>query len=140
MTENAATIATAVGRLNSGDVAGYMSTLYAPHSRFHGYPDVFSPDYAGVAAFYQALVAAVPDTRISPEDMLVDGDRVAVRFTFTGTHRGEFLGAPGTGGGLEVGGITILRFEDGLVVERWNQLDDVTLLTQLGALPAMAST
>lgn len=63
---------------------------------------------------------------------------MGVRFTFTGTHEGEFLGAPGTGRALEVGDITVLRFEGGLVVERWNRLDDLALLTQLGALPATA--
>lgn len=133
----ASTIASAVDRLNVGDVEGYMSTLYAPVSRFHGYPDAFTPDYAGIDAFYRTLVAAVPDTRIAPQDLLTDGDRVAVRYTFTGTHEGELLGAPGTGRALEVEGITVLRFANGLVLERWNRLDDLSLLTQLGALPGV---
>lgn len=139
-TDHASTIASAVDRLNAGDVEGYMSKLYAPHSRFHGYPEAFTPDRDGIAAFYRALVTAVPDTRITPQDLLTDGDRVAVRFTFTGTHEGELLGAPGTGRALEVEGITVLHFENGVVVERWNRLDDVALLTQLGALPAAAAT
>lgn len=137
--DHASTIASAVERLNAGDVEGYMSKLYAPHSRFHGYPEAFTPDCDGIAAFYRALVTAVPDTRIAPQDLLTDGDRVAVRFTFTGTHEGELLGAPGTGRALEVEGITVLRFENGLVVERWNRLDDLALLTQLGALPAVTA-
>jgi predicted ester cyclase len=132
--DHSSTIATAVSRLNVGDVDGYMDGLYTLESRFHGYPDVFAPDRDGIADFYRALVTAMPDTRISPEDMLVESDRVAVRFTFTGTHTGEFLGAAPTGRALEVGGITILKFEDGLVVERWNHLDDLGLLTQMGAL------
>ena len=134
----ASIITSAVDRLNAGDVEGYMSKLYDPRSRFHGYPPAFAPDRDGIAAFYRALIAAVPDTRIAPRDMLIDGERVAVRFTFTGTHEGELLGAAGTGRALEVEGITVLRFANGLVVERWNRLDDLALLTQLGALPEVA--
>ena len=81
----------------------------------------------------------MPDARITAEDLFADGDRVAVRYTLTGTHEGELFGAPGTGGALNVEGITLLRFEKDLVAERWNRLDDVTLLTQLGLLPAAAA-
>lgn len=137
--DNASTIASAVDRLNAGDVEGYMSRLYAPHCRFHGFPDAFTPDRDGIAAFFRALVAAVPDARITPRDLFADGDRVAIRFALTGTHQGELFGAPGTGGALDVEGITVLAFENGLVVERWNRLDDIGLLTQLGALPAVAA-
>ena len=43
MTGHATTIATAVGRLNEGDINGYITTLYHPHSRFHGFPDTSGP-------------------------------------------------------------------------------------------------
>jgi predicted ester cyclase len=92
----------------------------------------------GIAELFPALVTAVPDANIAAEDLLVDGDRVAVRFVLTGTHQGELLGAPGTGQVLHVDGITALRFAGDRVAERWNRLDDVTLLTQLGLLPAAA--
>jgi predicted ester cyclase len=138
MTDHATTIANAVGKLNAGDVEGYVSALYRPDSRFHGFPAAFTPDRDGITMFFKALVAAVPDTRIAAEDLFVDGDRAAVRFVLTGTHVGELFGAPGTGRPLEVEGITVLRFVDGLVAERWNRLDDVSLLTQLGLLPVAA--
>jgi predicted ester cyclase len=134
MTDHATTIATAVGRLNEGDVDGYITTLYHAHCRFHGFPDAFGSDRDGIADFFRTLVGAVPDARISAEDLVEQGDRVAVRYVLTGTHEGELLGAPGTGQALEVEGITIVRFEGDLVAERWNRLDDVTLLTQLGLM------
>jgi predicted ester cyclase len=134
-TDHPSTIVSAVDKLNAGDVDGYITGLYAPDSRFHGFPDAFSPDRDGIAEFFRTLIAAVPDARITAQDLLVDGDRVAIRFTLTGTHRGELFGAPGTGRSLDVEGITVLRFVDGLVVERWNRLDDVALLTQLGVFP-----
>jgi predicted ester cyclase len=136
--EHATTIANAVDKLNAGDVDGYINALYATDCLFHGFPDAFSPDRDGIADFFRTLIAAVPDARITAKDLLVDGDRVAVRFNLTGTHRGELFGAAGTGRSLDVGGITVLRFVEGLVAERWNRLDDVALLTQLGVLPAAA--
>ncbi len=129
------TIANAVDQLNAGDVHGYVTALYAPECRFHGFPDAFPPTRDGIAEFFSTLIAAVPDARISARDILVDGDRVALRFALTGTHRGELFGVVGTGRPFEVEGITIVRFVDGRVVERWNRLDDLGLLTQLGALP-----
>ena len=66
---------------------------------------------------------------------MVSGDRVAIRSTLTGTHAGGLLGAPGSGQALSVEGITILRFEGDRVAERWNRLDDLGLLGQLGVGP-----
>lgn len=139
MSDHPATIADAVGRLNAGDVDGYVTALYHPHATFHGFPDAFGSDRDGIAAFFRALVAAVPDTCITARDLFASGDRVAVRFALTGTHRGGLLGADGTGQALDVEGITVLRFEGDRVAERWNRLDDVTLLAQLGLLPAAAA-
>lgn len=79
------------------------------------------------------------DTCITALDLFTSGDRVAVRFTLTGTHRGALLGADGAGQALDVEGITMLRFEGDRVAERWNRLDDVALLAQLGLLPAPAA-
>jgi steroid delta-isomerase-like uncharacterized protein len=135
MSDHATTIATAVGLLNAGDVDGYITTLYAPEAVFHGFPPAFSPDRDGIAAFFRALRAGVPDANIAAEDLLTDGDRVAVRFTLTGTHTGELFGVPASGEHIEAEGITIARFSGNRVVERWNRLDDVTFLTQIGAMP-----
>ena len=76
----------------------------------------------------------MPDARICAEDLIEQDDRVAVRYVLTGTHDGELLGAVGTGQALEVEGITTMRFEGDFVAERWNRLDDVKLLTQLGLM------
>ena len=100
MTDHASTIANAVARLNAGDVDGYIRALYDPHCRFHGFPDAFGSDRDGIADFFRVLVAAVPDARITAEDLFAD-DRVAVRYTLTGTHEGELFGD--------------------LVAERWNR-------------------
>lgn len=138
MNTNITTIGTAVGMLNDGDVEGYATTLYAPGAVVHGFPAGFAPDRDGVAAFMRTVRAGVPDARINAKDIVADGDRVAVRFTLTGTHTDELLGAPGRGAAIEVEGITIVEFRGGQVVERWNRLDEIALLTQIGASTAQA--
>lgn len=140
MSDHTDTVARAVALLNAGDVDGYITTLYHEDAVFHGFPPQVPPDREGITGFFRALRAGVPDACIGAEDVVVDGDRVAVRFTLTGTHRGDLLGAAGTGRRIEVEGITILRFRDDRVAERWNRLDDVALLTQIGVLPAAAVT
>ena len=138
MSDHASTIASAVQLLNAGDVEGYVTTLYAPEAVFHGFPPAFAPDRDGITGFFRALRAGVPDATISAQDLFADGDRVAVRFTLTGTHAGELFGVPPTGAPIDTDGITILRFHAGHCVERWNRLDDVAFLTQIGAMPATA--
>jgi predicted ester cyclase len=67
------------------------------------------------------------------EDMLAEGDRVATRKTFRGTHRGELLGIPPTGKPVAIGLIDMVRLEHGRVVESWSEADNLQLLQQLGA-------
>lgn len=138
-TDHATTIAQAVDLLNHGDVEGYAVALYAPECRFHGFPDAFPPTRDGIIAFFKALTSAVPDAQINARDLLSDGDRVALRYVLTGTHQGTLFGIPGTGRAIEVEGMTVVLFVDGLVVERWNRLDDMSFLNQLGALPVSSS-
>jgi len=140
MSNHATTIATAVQLLNNGDVDGYINTLYAPEAVFHGFPPDFAADRDGIAEFFRALRAGVPDATISAADLLTDGDRVAVRFVLTGTHIGELFGVPPAGARINAEGITILRFAGDRVVERWNRLDDIAFLSQIGAMPAPAAS
>ena len=110
--------------------AGYLAALYAPSIVLHGYVGV-EPGLASVTAFYDTLWSAFPDARVVLHDVVEQGDRLACRFTLTGTHQGEFLGVPATGRPIAMDGITILRFAGGQCVERWSQGDFPGLLTQL---------
>ena len=83
--------------------------------------------------------SAFPDFRIDVEDMLAEGDKVAVRIVLSGTHQGEFLGMPGSGRRFSAAGIDIVRVRAGQVVEHWGVTDTLGMMQQLGALPA-AST
>jgi predicted ester cyclase len=138
MTDHANTIATAVQLLNSGDVDGYVTTLYHSDAAFHGFPPDFPADRDGITEFFRALRAGMPDATIAALDLLTDGDRVAVRFALTGTHSGTLFGVPASGAHVGVDGITVLRFRGDRCAERWNRLDDMAFLGQIGALPAAA--
>jgi steroid delta-isomerase-like uncharacterized protein len=75
---------------------------------------------------------AFPDLRTEIVDMIVDGDKVAIRWSTTGTHEGTFGGSPATGKRVTVAGVTISRFRDDRIVEDWVTFDPVDLLLQLG--------
>ena len=67
-----------------------------------------------------------------------DGETVWTRKTFRGTHEGEFLGIPPTGRAVSFDVIDVLRVRDGQLREHWNVVDALSLMQQLGAVPAPA--
>ena len=95
-------------------------------------------DAAGWAAFMGAFTTALPDAQIAVHGSLAERDLVASRWTITGTHRGEFQGAPPTGRQVTMSGIDISRVVDGKVAEHWAQFDFLGVLQQIGAIPAPA--
>lgn len=78
--------------------------------------------------------AAFPDVSVSIEDEVAEGDTVAHRLTFRGTHEGEFAGVDPTGNEVEIANMLFTRVEDGLIAERWLMADMLGLLVQLGAV------
>ena len=107
----------------------------------HGLGDSES-DVRGPAEFkpFAANIrGSIPDTHIRVEDILTEGDRVAVRVTLEGTHTGLGLGVPPTGRKISIQGIIILRMVDGRIIEAWNSYDQLGLLRQIGALPGPGS-
>jgi len=81
---------------------------------------------------------ALPDLRSSEDDLIATGDRVVVRRTFHGTHQGELLGAAPTGKPVTFSGIFIDRLEGGKIAEQWVVFDALSLLQQVGVVPAPA--
>ena len=82
--------------------------------------------------------SAMPDLVMRIEQMVAEGDLVAVRWTGAGTNTGTGNGLPATGKRLEIEGTTIFRIVDGRIVEEWNSIDEMGLLRQLGELPGQA--
>lgn len=89
---------------------------------------------------YRALASETreifPDATFTIEDTVVAGEKVALRWTMTGTHEGTLAGVEGTGTDVTLPAVEINRFADGKLIETWTQSDQVGLLTQVGALPS----
>jgi steroid delta-isomerase-like uncharacterized protein len=80
--------------------------------------------------------AAFPDLHFTIEDIFATGDKVAIRWSGTGTFQNELMGIQPTGErGEPVEGINIDRFENGKIVETWGQWDTLRFLRNIGALP-----
>jgi len=78
------------------------------------------------------------DFTFTVEDVIAQGDRVCARWTWNGTHRGDFLGISPTGREVTMTGMTLFRFDDnGKIAEAWWQHDQLGLMQQLGALDAL---
>lgn len=74
--------------------------------------------------------------RLAVHDLVAEGDVVVKRYTFTGTHTGDFAGIPASGARVAVAGSELYRIRDGKVVEAVNLGDRLTFLQQIGLIPA----
>ena len=108
-------------------------------------PELFSPDYfmrsplgmevKGPEGFKQLTTmfhTALPDFHCTIDDMFAEGDKVATRFTITGTFKGEMMGITPTGKKATIAVIVITRWEGGKEVEAWESLDLLGFYQQLG--------
>jgi predicted ester cyclase len=127
----------AIDRWNAHDERYFEA--YTEDASMHGFPANVPPTVEGIRGLFGAMWAAFPDMRVESEHLVVEDDVAAVHFRARGTHEGEFMGAAPTGNRIDVEVITLLRFgPEGKIVERWNRMDEVALLTQLGLMPAPA--
>jgi steroid delta-isomerase-like uncharacterized protein len=94
----------------------------------------------GVKGFVQMYRNAYPDTDITVEDQIAEGDNVVTRWTARGTHQGELMGIPPSGNRVEVTGITIDRFSGGMFAESWTNYDALGMMQQIGAVPSPEGT
>ncbi|MGD9944794.1 MAG: ester cyclase [Burkholderiaceae bacterium] len=110
-----------------------IDSLFAPGYQNHAGARGTLSGPAGIRKNYDSLLTAFPDVRFSVDDLIAAEDRVAVRYTMFGTHRGLFQDLAPTGRAVEVPGIGIYRVADGLIQESWVVRDSLVLLRQLGA-------
>jgi len=136
---------------NKAILRTYVETIFN-QKRVDRADDLVAPDYLDHAALpgqapglegakqkWAMYLAGIPDLRVTIEEMVAEGDKVAVRRSYEGTHQGELLGIPATGKHLQLGGISIFRLAGGKIAEHWEQLDRLTLMQQLGVIPAPAA-
>src|SRR3954453_24080804 len=116
-----------------GDVSAvdrYLAADFVDHDP----PMGVSPDREGWRAAGEMIRVGCPDWHSERHRLVAEGDVVVEHFTAGGTHLGPLLGIAPTGRTLTLPGINIFRLADGLVVERWGQLDDLGLLSRLGVV------
>jgi len=79
---------------------------------------------------------AFPGYQLNAKAMVAEGDQVAVRIEFTGTHDGDLMGIAPTGKPVTIDIAMIYRIENGKIVEHWMLADQLTMLQQIGVIPA----
>lgn len=115
-----------------GDVDA-LDALLSPVYLRHGQ----DPHPQDLNAFKAAIVstrAAFPDLVTTIDDIVVEGDRAAIRWHSSGTHENSLLGVPPTKRRVEVSGATFARFEGGRIVEEHVTWDPRSLLSALGVI------
>jgi len=128
--------------VNQGNLA-YLDEVCAPDVVLH-FPGLPEPvrGLAGLRQVFTVYVTALPDMHQTVEDLVAEGNRVAVRWRARGTQTGPLAGpmgsVPATGRPATVTGINLLRIEAGKIVEDAGEFDALGMLQQLGALPAPA--
>jgi len=85
--------------------------------------------------FMSEVYSAFPDIHVTLDDIVVEGDKVAIRYTWTGTHKGEIGGIPPTNKKVKVSVIQIDQLVNGKFMEGWERSDTLGLMQQLGLVP-----
>ncbi len=120
-----------IGRGNEAVADEIIHPAFVDHTN----PPGMQHGIAGHKAVVRLFRSVFPDLEWRIEDMVAEGDKVAVRTTMRGPQRGAFFGVPPTGKAVEMAGVHVLRIADGKIAEHWGSNDDLGLLQQLGAIP-----
>ena len=137
---------------NKENIRRFLSTVIERHEP-DAADDVLAADYTvhmvGVPEpftgreAWKALISsyfrAFPDLTVEIQDEIAAHDRVAMRLTWSGTHRADFMGIPASGRRVRVQSSVFFRVADGRVATEWHQDDLLGLLQQLGAAPSLQS-
>lgn len=136
--DNKAVVQRLVEGFNAGKPTIYEELL-APNFVAHGAAPGTDTNRDQHKESMARLRTAFPDARVGIQEMLVDGDQVILRHTLAGTHSGKLqspsLGdIPPTGKRVMITGIVIYRVAGGKITDRWSNMDDLSMLVQLGAI------
>jgi len=135
-TDQAATARRLYDLINAGDIDGFGEHLADDVVEHEATPGL-APTKAGVKDFFRMQRAAFSDLRLDVQDVVAGDDRVVARTRYTGANRGAFMGMPATGKSVDVQLIDMYIFgADGRVHEHWGLLDALTMMQQLGVVPA----
>ncbi len=140
--ENKALIRRGIEVGNRGNMTEFSAIVdesFAPDFVFHD-PNIPFPA-GGIRSredykqFFTGFNAALPG-QFTIEDLIAEGEKVVVRYTYRGTHQGPWRGVPPTGKAVTFTGTATYRVVDGKAVEGWQNADNLSVLRQLGLIPA----
>jgi steroid delta-isomerase-like uncharacterized protein len=123
--------------LNNGDaesIGELVAQDYVEHDPLPGQ----GTGRDGVVDRFSMIIGALAP-HFTVEDVVAEGEKVVVRWTHAGTHVAEFAGIPATGRSFTIAGIDIYRVANGSICEHWHVVDQLSMLGQLGLLPAPAA-
>lgn len=115
--------------------AGAIDEMFDVNGIAHGLSDDPANPIKGPTdfkPFHTTFREAFPNMMIVVEDVVAEGDKVAARCSVRGKHEGDFMGRAATQSPVEFTGMTIVRIENGKIVEAWNNFDFMTMNRQLG--------
>jgi steroid delta-isomerase-like uncharacterized protein len=121
--------------VNANDPDGMVELVTDDFVVHTSIPNI-APGRAGFRAFMDVYYGAFPEQNVVVNQMIGEGDRVVVHHTHHLTQNGPFAGLPPTGKQAVIDGIEIFRVAGGKIAEMWHQDDLLSLLQQLGAIPA----
>jgi steroid delta-isomerase-like uncharacterized protein len=114
----------------SGDIAT-VDEFFAADFVSHSIPPGLPTGVEGVRRFFAMFADALADIEVSIDELVAQGDRVAIATTTSGTHEGELMGVPPTGRRVAIAGIDLVRIDGGKIVEHRGLTDMVGLMRQL---------
>ena len=121
---------------NKGNLAA-ADELVATNYIYHGPIGMEFKGPEGLKQLISMFRTAFPDLHITIEEMVAEGDKVVLRYTARGTHKGELMGIAPTGKQVTVPGANIAHFEGGKQVEVWCTMDLLGMMQQLDVVPPM---
>ena len=124
-----------VDEVQSAGNIDLIDEICSPEFVNYSAPPGLPTDCEGIKIATVMFRRAFPDSYFTVEDMMAEGDKVATRKTFHGTHEGEFMGIPPSGRSVSMSLMDIVRITEGRVVEHWSVGDTLGMMQQLGVIP-----
>jgi steroid delta-isomerase-like uncharacterized protein len=136
-TSNKATLRRFHDAMNTGDpeiISKTIDELVEPDALIRTPVPLDARGPQALKHVWAVLLEAFPDLHLTLEDIIAEGDKVVVRQTVTGTHRGEYVGLPPTGKAVTYNEIFIFRCANGRIAETWGVVDVFSQMKQLGVI------
>lgn len=113
-----------------------VDELVSPDFIWHGPGGRVITGAAGLKELVGTYRRAFPNLTVAIEEQVAEGDRVATRFTASGTHDGELDGVAPTGREVTIAALNTCRLDRGRFAEVWEVFDEMAMMQQIGAVPA----